>query len=631
MPASLLRGIVTASVIAVAAPCCLGTAAFAQSHPQGPRTVLAIHGGPETYPGNEAIDKAIRGVLLSSSGVPVNYFAEYLESEEFPPELAVSSLRDYIRRKFAGRRIDVLIANTVVAFEFTLRLRDELYPGVPIVFLATTVPDAVVRGTATGVTGILRGIALKETLELALKLHPSVRQVFVIAYAPAVEGYTQRVQSMLSDFSQRVRLTYIGESTVGAMVAAVKAVPPGSLVFYARYSPDNGTRVVYPDELLSTIANASAVPLYAGSDIYTGLGVVGGMMQRNEADGARVGEMTRRILEGTRPEDIPVTPPALTPIFDWRQLQRWGIDVSTLPQGSQILFRTPTVWESYGWFIAGTFVVVALQLLLITGLLMHKTRRRRAEETIRAREASLRTSYDRIRQLAGRLINAQESARASIAQDLHDDICQRLAMVSTAIDRLRSSSGDVQDEDTQRFLGVLARDSRGTFEAVRRLSHDLHPATLRVLGLVPAIKTHCSEVAKRHNVQVTFTSEGDLQYVPDAVAVCFFRIAQESLRNGVVHGGAHHFTVFLTRLGDDIEMTVTDDGRGFSLDAVSRDSSGVGVISMEERARAVAGSLYIVSGAERGTTIRIRAPLAPAPLRSVAEETTRTDSQTIVG
>jgi signal transduction histidine kinase len=355
-----------------------------------------------------------------------------------------------------------------------------------------------------------------------------------------------------------------------------------------------------------------------------GHGIVGGMMQTDEADGTHVGEITRRILEGTRPEDIPIAPPSLAPMFDARQLSRWAIDAAALPQGSQILFRTPTVWESYGWYVGGTGVVVALQLLLIAGLLMQRTRRRRAEETIRAREASLRTSYDRITQLAAGLINAQEAARASIAQDLHDDICQRLAMVSTSIDLLKNSSGEIQDADTQLFFAKLARDTRGTFDTVRRLSHDLHPATLRVLGLVPAVKSHCSEVAKRHNVQVSFASDGDLHDVPDDVAVCFFRIAQESLRNGVAHGAAQSFTVSLIRSADDIEMTVTDDGKGVGLDAVSRDGSGVGMITMEERARAVGGSLAIVSATDRGTTIRLRAPLTPARSDSLPDEPART-------
>jgi signal transduction histidine kinase len=273
--------------------------------------------------------------------------------------------------------------------------------------------------------------------------------------------------------------------------------------------------------------------------------------------------------------------------------------------------------------------VVGLQLALIAGLLTQRARRRRAEQTIRTREASLQKSYDRIRLLARRLINAQETARANIAQDLHDDICQRLAMVATAIDRLKTSSGDIQNVKTQRLFAALTRDAHGTFEVVRALSHDLHPATLSVLGVVPAIKTHCMEVAKRHNVQVIFTTQGDFPYVPNDVAVCFFRVAQESLRNAVEHGEANRLTVSLTRSGDDLEMTVTDNGRGFDLDAVNRDGSGVGVISMEERARAIGGTLHIVSGAQRGTIIRIKAPIIPPRPVSVPDVSGPTDTMPV--
>jgi signal transduction histidine kinase len=120
-------------------------------------------------------------------------------------------------------------------------------------------------------------------------------------------------------------------------------------------------------------------------------------------------------------------------------------------------------------------------------------------------------------------------------------------------------------------------------------------------------------------VRVIFTTQGDFPYVPDDVAVCFFRVAQESLRNGVEHGSANRLTVSLTRSGDDLAMTVTDDGRGFNLDAATRDGSGVGVISMEERARAIGGTLYIVSDVQRGTTIRINAPLNPHRAVSVTD------------
>jgi two-component system sensor histidine kinase UhpB len=207
-------------------------------------------------------------------------------------------------------------------------------------------------------------------------------------------------------------------------------------------------------------------------------------------------------------------------------------------------------------------------------------------------------------------------------------------MVSTAIDHLKGLSGTIQGARAQRSFAELASDTRHMFDAIRRLSHDLHPATLRVLGLAPALKTHCAEIAMRHRVHVTFTAGGDLQHLPSDVAVCCFRIAQESLRNGIDHGAARRLTVSLTRSGDDVEMTITDDGCGFDLETVSRNGDGVGVIGMEERARTIGGTLHIVTGAQRGTTVRLRArlklgPPVGAPDASVAAVAAPTERSTV--
>src|SRR5262249_22085033 len=166
---------------------------------------------------------------------------------------------------------------------------------------------------------------------------------------------------------------------------------------------------------------------------------------------------------------------------------------------------------------------VAAQLLAITGLIVQRERRRRAEALVHA-------SYERIRQLAGRLINAQEAARADIARDLHDGVCQELAGVSIAVGTLKGSTGLIQDAQTQQALSKIQVETLSMFEGIRRLSHDLHPATLRLVGLATALQAHCAEVEKRHGVQVKFKMVGDVADLHPDVAVCFFRIAQESLR-----------------------------------------------------------------------------------------------------
>ena len=128
--------------------------------------------------------------------------------------------------------------------------------------------------------------------------------------------------------------------------------------------------------------------------------------------------------------------------------------------------------------------------------------------------------------------------------------------MSIGVSSLRSATGNIEDPKTQQAFEELDREMGTTFDGIRRMSHDLHPATLRLLGLAPALRSHCNEVAKRQGVDVQFSSAGDIGAVHPDVAVCFFRIAQESLRNGIVHGGAKHLTVTLGRSGDQLDLEV---------------------------------------------------------------------------
>ena len=602
----LPRHIIGALVVLLGAVC---PAVWAQTAP--PRTVLIIHWGAEAFPGNETFDAAVRSALRSDGESPVNYYAEYLETEEFTSDTALTSLSEYIRRKFKGRHIDLVLANATAALQFALRYRDDLFPGVPIAFASGEIPEVTGGHRPPGVAGIVRTFAVGETLDLAMRLHPSIKRAFVIAQAPSVSGYDDRIQSNLARYGNRLELIRIEEPTVSALLDRIRAIPPDSVILYNRYTPKDGPREMYPDEVAQLVAAAAPVPVYGVTEQYVGTGVVGGMLRSSKLSGTRLGEIARSILDGMPPDRIPIGTAPLVPMFDWRQIERWGIDASKLPPQSIIQFKSPTAWEAYRWYIIGALIVFAAQLMLITALLTQRAKRRSAEGTIRTREASLQTSYERIRQLAGRLINAQEAARATIAQDLHDDVCQRLAMVSLAVDSLKKSAGDVREPATQRAFTELARETRSTVDSLRRLSHELHPATLRILGLAHALQSHCAEVERRHNVRIAFAADDDLHDMRPDVAISFFRIAQESLRNGIVHGEAQAFAVSLANSGNCVQMTVTDDGHGFDLEAVRRAGIGLGLVSIEERAHVVGGKVHIVTGVRQGTTIRVTGPAAP--------------------
>jgi signal transduction histidine kinase len=578
---------------------------------EAPRpTVLTIHWGPEDFPASPVVSAAIREALTEYPARPVDYFAEYFESDSFPEPEATAAFAEYIRHKYRNRRIDVVIAIADPVLRFVLAHRD-LFPDAPIVYTGPAVPEMeIARTSGPGLTGVTRGTAYLQTLELALELHPATEDVLVVAGRPD-RSVMDVVHQTVREFSGRVRLTFLTEPVTADLLASVKAAPSRSLVLYVFHSEGESASRRSDVDTARLVAEASPVPVYGTNESYVGAGVVGAGGRGIRETATRMGEMARRILDGATARSIPIEEARLIPTFDWRQLRRWDISESSLPAGSVVRFRTPGAWELYRGYIVGGLALVVVQLLLIVGLLRQWARRRKAEQVVRAREATLRSSHERRRKLVGALINAEEATRANIARDLHDDVCQDLVGISIGLSSVRRMQGRVEDTGIQQTLKTLQDSSLEMVEGVRRLSHDLHPASLKLLGLAAALRAHCVDVERRHDVQVFFDVTGDATELEPGVAVSLFRIAQEALRNGAVHGQARRLGVTLETSAEHVHLVVTDDGRGFEPDA-SR--TGLGLVTMEERARLAGGTLEIVSQRGGGTIVRVR---VPAPGRRV--------------
>lgn len=342
-----------------------------------PRTVLTVYWSSERFPGTHALDDVIEETLRTRPE-RIDYFAEYLESDRFPDEDATLAFRDYIRQKYRGHRIDVVIAVTDVAMQFVLRYRADLFPDAPIVFAGVAAPDASVRNAGPGTTGIVNGGGYAETLRLALKLHPSTRHVFYVAEAsdPALRGL---MRAQLSAVAEGVAVTDINETSMSHLIAAIKAVPRDSVILFIRYSQDDAGNVLFPSQVASIVAQASPVPVYGVAESYLGSGVVGGVVFSAHQIGIRLGTMAHQILDGTRPQDIPIERASAVPTFDWRQLRRWGISETSLPSNSVVQFREVSAWVQYKTTIIVTISVLVMQSLLIAGLMVERRRRHQAE------------------------------------------------------------------------------------------------------------------------------------------------------------------------------------------------------------------------------------------------------------
>jgi signal transduction histidine kinase len=287
-------------------------------------------------------------------------------------------------------------------------------------------------------------------------------------------------------------------------------------------------------------------------------------------------------------------------------------------QGRAIaLTITPPWWMT--WWFRG--LVLSLIVGCATGFytwrVKHLERHRRAlEAEIADRqqvEEALRGSKERIQDLAGRLISAQEVERARIARELHDDVTQQLAAISISLGTLkRRLPPNLKDGKPE--LDALQQQAFAASQTIRQMSHELHPSILRHAGLPAVLQGVCADFGSLHGIEVVFHAEHDTERTEHAgdkihpdVALCLYRVTQEALRNAVRHALPRHVHVTLASRAGVLELRIEDDGRGFDL-AEARAQNGLGLTSIEERVRLLSGEMQIASVPGRGTQLCVRVP-----------------------
>lgn len=222
----------------------------------------------------------------------------------------------------------------------------------------------------------------------------------------------------------------------------------------------------------------------------------------------------------------------------------------------------------------------------------------------RADEA-LATSRQEARQLAGRLLTAQEDERRRLAREMHDDVSQRLA--AAAIEAGKAEQQTAAGPSRTTLVG-LREHLIALSDDVHRISRQLHPAILDDLGLTDAIRAECDRLADRERMAVNFRCGRLPTRLPKDLALCLYRIAQEALRNVIKHAQTDRVDLVLNADLEFLYLEVRDFGRGFD-PAVERSQPGLGLASMKERVRLVDGEVTISSAPGEGTTLGVRVPL----------------------
>lgn len=246
-------------------------------------------------------------------------------------------------------------------------------------------------------------------------------------------------------------------------------------------------------------------------------------------------------------------------------------------------------------------IVISVPMLFVAILIEQQ---KTAESELSHNQATLRENYRLIQDLAGKLLRAQEEERRRIARELHDDIGQRLAMVSMGLGQLKVElPAGLENESNS--ANDLTEEVHSIAMDIQDISRQLHSSSLETLGLEATLKNLCLSIARQHQIAVQFQSCA-VKGLPADVNLCLFRVAQEALNNAVRHGKAKEIDLSLQMAGNSLSMKVIDDGEGFDPTTLS---SGLGLMSMQERVRFLGGKVSVESRPGAGTQVRAELPL----------------------
>ena len=302
------------------------------------------------HQGYEWSDNEIEGVLegLRSAHPEITPAIEHLDLKRFPAEDHQARLRSYLSGKYRNHRIDLALILDNPALDIVLKHRDEILPGVPVVFAGVNDFTPGMLSGHSGVTGIAEAQDHAGTLALALRLHPGTRRVLAVHdYTASGLAVRREMEAALPAFRGRVQIDFNGPASYEEMARELAALPPGELALILSFATDRTGRSLTPEQSTLALTAGARVPVYAMHETRLGHGIVGGMLVGGVEHGRRAAALALRVLSGEDPASIPVeTRTTSRPMFDLVQLDRFGIALEALPPGSVVVNHPVPFYES---------------------------------------------------------------------------------------------------------------------------------------------------------------------------------------------------------------------------------------------------------------------------------------------
>ena len=486
------------------------------------------------------------------------------------------------------------------------------------------------------VTGRRQPLAFVSTYSLARALQPDAERVVVVSGASAMDSLLLSVAlRQITPLLNGMELEVLQDWSYESLIDSLRRIPPRTVVIFSSFSRDQRGRKFNAGDLIASLTRVASAPVYGIVRHWVGNGVVGGGVMDFADDGMRTGRLLVRVLRRAPGEPMPPAEVAATPLVaDWRELQRWGLSEDRLPRGTEVLFRTPSLWERYRTTILATLGVLLLQSALILWLLVERRRRRRMQAALGASEARAAEQRGELAHL-GRVALLGELT-ATLAHEMKQPLTAILANARAAQHLLKANGAATAE--LHAILEDIAVDDRRAGEVIdhvrglvkkdgaRRQVLSTNAVVSEVLTLLRTDLRHRGVV-----VSTRFCEPAPLVF-GDRVQL------QQVLLNLVMNAcdamsdtppGAR-LLVVSTTMGGDARIEVGDRGSGIAPDQLARvfqpfvttkpDGLGLGLAICRSIVLAHGGRISAANNPERGATFVVSLPLAADQRAAVSDD-----------
>ncbi|MDR3566036.1 MAG: PAS domain S-box protein [Negativicutes bacterium] len=373
---------------------CLGLAA--QPVQTETKKVLILPSYNFNYLGSQWFLQGVFAEFAEHSPYKVTYYHENLQLSARSSDEYYNTMAESLKVKYLTEKPDLIIVQYKQALQFMSAYGTQIFGNVPVVYAGLESEDYHTVKVPDHYNGILATFSANKNIELVLHNHPAVKMIYVVGGSGSVEK--DLVNSVIqSGRDSRVPVEFIALNNLPfpELLARIDAIKGDAAIMYQAFQVDAAGNVFVPAEVAKEIGRVAHVPVYGMLDTYEGSGITGGFLISQESMGSKAAEIGIEILLGKRTtESMIQVEPIGAYWFDWRQLQRWGIDENRLPAGSKIDFKETSFWELYKWQIIGGICLVVLQGLLICGLLINRIQRKRMQAALEESEKRFRLAMD---------------------------------------------------------------------------------------------------------------------------------------------------------------------------------------------------------------------------------------------